>query len=91
MMKSLEVYNPWRVDGRSMSRFQKYIAFQIRTTEGETAGSFDPKIHTYIFNNLQSTAVCDWYYAATEEAKGVCPAAFNAGEQDMPLFISSNR
>ncbi|CAN0008770.1 unnamed protein product [Ectocarpus fasciculatus] len=90
MMRSLEVYNPWRVEGSSMSRFQKYIAFQIRTTEGETAGSFDPKIHTYIFNNLQSTAVCSWYFAATEEAKGACPAAFDAGEGDMPLFISSN-
>ncbi|CAM9182432.1 unnamed protein product [Ectocarpus sp. 8 AP-2014] len=90
MMKSLEVYNPWRVEGSSMSRFQKYIAFQIRTTEGETAGSFDPKIHTYIFNNLRSTVVCNWYFTATEEAKDVCPAAFNAGEGDVPLFISSN-
>ncbi|CAM9750176.1 unnamed protein product [Ectocarpus sp. 13 AM-2016] len=90
MMRSLEVYNPWRAEGSSMSRFQKYIAFQIRTTEGETAGSFDPKIHTYIFNNLRSTVVCNWYFAATEEAKGTCPAAFSADEGDVPLFISSN-
>lgn len=67
----------------------KYVAWQIRTTDGESATSYKPKVHTYIFDHVPSTEVCRWFFTAMEEALGACRSGSDG--HSMPIFVSSNR
>eukprot|EP00903_Cladosiphon_okamuranus_P009201 g8787.t1 len=96
MMKSLEEHHrPWAKAALATPEQPstppgsvKYVAWQIRTTDGESATSYKPKVHNYIFDHVPSTEVCRWYFAATEEALGACRSG--SGVDSMPIFVSSN-
>ncbi|CAN0245335.1 unnamed protein product [Scytosiphon promiscuus] len=87
MMRSLEASSPWADHD---SRPQDYVAWHIRTSDGESARSFKPDVHTYIFNGQSSADVCPLYLAATVAAEEACRDLFPGGVQAMPIFISSN-
>lgn len=68
----------------------QYIAWHIRTADGETAASFNPKVHTHV--SLQDSAVvCPAYLAKTEEAAAVCPGHVFERISEMPVYIATNR
>ncbi|CAN0267678.1 unnamed protein product, partial [Hapterophycus canaliculatus] len=87
MMESLAANSPWaQPDGGR----KDYVAWHIRTSDGESARSFKPNVHTYIFHGQSSSDVCPLYLTATAEAEEACRQLFPGGVQDMPIFISSN-
>ncbi|CAM9969505.1 unnamed protein product [Scytosiphon promiscuus] len=87
MMRSLAANSPWADHD---SRPKDYVAWHIRTSDGENAGSFKPDVHTYIFDGQSSTDVCPRYLAATVAVENACQDLFPGGVQAMPIFISSN-
>ena len=96
MLKSLEEHRPWtQATGATPEQLRdppenpKYIAWQIRTSDGESATSYKPDVHTHVFDHVPSTEVCPWFFTAMEEALGSCR---DESERDaMPIFVSSNR
>lgn len=96
MLKSLEAHRPWTGAAAAapdqphiLPEDVKYIAWQIRTTDGESADSFKPHVHKYIFDRVASTEVCPWFFMAMEEVLGACRSGLNG--EAMPIFVSSNR
>lgn len=96
LLKSLEAHRPWPEAAcatpeqpRVPQENVKYVAWQIRTSEGESTDSFKPLVHTYIFDRVPSTEVCPWYFTATKEAIGAC--RLGSDGDVMPIFVSSNR
>lgn len=96
MLKSLETHRPWTEAAlatpeqpRDPRENEKYVAWQIRTTDGESSVSYVPQVHKYIFDHVPSTEVCPWYFTAMEEALGACRGGSDGDA--MPIFVSSNR
>lgn len=89
LMKSLEEHRPWAEANLDTPENVEYVAWQIRTTDGESDTSYKPDRHKYIFDHVPSTEVCGWYFAATDVAFGVCPGVSDG--TPMPIFVSSNR
>ena len=96
MIASLAEYRPWGVaDDAAGHRLQtpEYVAWHIRTAEGETAKSYTPSKHLYVIQE-PSSDVCPAYLVAQEEAlqltKTCCPS-LSAHADDKLVYISSNR
>lgn len=69
-----------------------YNAWHIRTSDGESEGSFRPDKHTsYIFHNQASTRICPLYLSTVEALTTACPDLFAENGLDVPIYISSNR
>ncbi|CAN0075885.1 unnamed protein product, partial [Hapterophycus canaliculatus] len=86
MIKSLAANSPW---GPPNARPNDYLAWHIRTSDGESTRSFRPDIHRYIFHGQSSSDVCPLYLTATAGAEEACRRLFPGGMKDMPIFISS--
>lgn len=91
MVASLKTHSPWGARGNSSAVTAPYVAWHIRTSEGETKSSFSATKHRYIFNQQPSSAVFPQFLAATRNAEGRCSEVHPHSIQDMPVFISSNR
>ncbi|CAB1118918.1 unnamed protein product [Ectocarpus sp. CCAP 1310/34] len=89
MMASLEAHNPWMTHEFN-PRPKKYVAWHIRTSHGETNGSFTPHVHTYIFHRQSSTSVLPIFLSATDAAERMCPRFFDQDVPITPVYISSN-
>lgn len=79
MVSALKANNKYIANG------QKYIAWHIRTADGETSKSYDPKIHRYIVTE-ESSSVCPAYVEAMSQEEEKC-----AELKDLPIFITSTR
>lgn len=94
MMASVAAHDPW-VNSEEASwdghHPPQYVAWHIRTSEGESATSFNKNVHNYVFHQERSTTVVPLYLAATNSARRLCPRAFQGLEGDLPVYISSNR
>lgn len=93
-MASVAAHDPWVKMGESPwdgHHPPMYVAWHIRTSEGESATSFNKNVHNYVFHQESSTTVVPLYLAATRSAKHICPMAFRDLEDDLPIYISSNR
>ncbi|CAM9203762.1 unnamed protein product [Ectocarpus sp. 13 AM-2016] len=89
MVASLEAHNPWTPAGFG-PRPTEYVAWHIRTSDGESMRSFKPDKHTYIFHGQSSTTVLPDFLSATGTAEKMCPKIFHQDLSKMPVFISSN-
>ncbi|CAN0174499.1 unnamed protein product, partial [Ectocarpus sp. 6 AP-2014] len=89
MMASLEAHNPWTSSAFG-PRPKDYVAWHIRTSDGETTKSFRPDVHTYIFHGQSSTTVFPFFLAAADTAEKMCPLIFHEDTPKMPVYISSN-
>ena len=96
MMASLEEYTPWGVvkDTAGPShQHAEYVAWHIRTPDGETAGSYDATVHKYVIEE-PSTVVCPSYLEALEDALQLtktCRPSLSDHADDELVYISSNR
>ena len=96
VMSSLQEHSPWGMvmgDAGMHHHPTEYIAWHIRTSEGETATSYDPKVHPHVLEEPAS-AVCPAYLAATGdlvEAAQTCRRPHALGGSDEIVYISSNR
>lgn len=96
MIASLEEHSPWgTISDASKPRHQsaEYVAWHIRTPDGETAKSYDANIHRYVIQE-PSSAVCPTYFTALAEALQLtkrCRASLSVHEDDELVYISSNR
>jgi len=91
MVAALEANHPWRLD--SVGARRRYVAWHIRTTEGESARSYNPEHHKYLFSG-PSPHVCGAFLSATEKAEDMCQlssANHEAHQGLSPVYISSNR
>lgn len=84
IMELMQEYNPWG----STPHPAKYMAWHIRTPDGETTNSYNPKLHTYITQE-PSEIVCGAYLRAFVDAKEGCPSQFE--DDTTVVYISSNR
>ncbi|CAB1104555.1 unnamed protein product [Ectocarpus sp. CCAP 1310/34] len=89
IMASLDANNPWTPAGFG-SRPAEYVAWHIRTSNGETKESFSPDVHQYIFNGQTSAAVFPLFLSATSFAEKACPKLYHDNIPIMPVYISSN-
>ncbi|CAM9261505.1 unnamed protein product [Ectocarpus sp. 13 AM-2016] len=89
MMASLEAHNPWTSHGFG-PRPKDYVAWHIRTSDGESKMSFLPDVHRYIFHGQSSTTVFPIFQSATDAAKNMCPRVFHEDVPMTPVYISSN-
>ncbi|CAM9252258.1 unnamed protein product [Scytosiphon promiscuus] len=98
MMVSMNAHRPWAnhaaiTSSFSSSSLPRYAAWHIRTSEGETAKSFSPTRHTYIFDGQRSSDVFPAFFLALGKAEDACRSS-PVGEAyfDSPpfLYISSN-
>lgn len=96
MMASMEEHSPWEVvvdDSGRRTNHAEYIAWHIRTSEGETAQSYHPTTHPYVIQE-PAAVVCPTYLVAMEEAMQTvldCPISYAWGTDVLPVYISSNR
>ena len=96
MIASLEQYSPWgAASDAAQHRHQnvEYIAWHIRTADGETAKSYEPTIHKYVIQE-PSSDVCPTFLAAQEAALHLvetCRASLSVPADDELVYISSNR
>eukprot|EP00904_Undaria_pinnatifida_P003340 jgi/Undpi1/13006/HiC_scaffold_7.g02670.m1 len=87
VMSSLQEHSPWGMvmgDAGMHHHPTEYIAWHIRTSEGETATSYDPKVHPHVLEEPAS-AVCPAYLAATGdlvEAAQTCRRPHALGGSD---------
>eukprot|EP00903_Cladosiphon_okamuranus_P020134 g18487.t1 len=91
MIQSKAAHSPWiATDGTPRDDLHptKYVAWHIRTSDGETSSSFSPETHRYIFHGQRSEEVFPMFLAATEGSEYRCPSAFPGGEHDTPIYIS---
>eukprot|EP00904_Undaria_pinnatifida_P001892 jgi/Undpi1/11703/HiC_scaffold_36.g13998.m1 len=95
MMDSMEEHSPWKAVGGESARLTnrtEYIAWHIRTSEGETAKSYLPDVHRYVIQE-PATVVCPTYMVATEDviqAVYKCPSSHGMDIEALPVYISSN-
>lgn len=96
MMDSMEEHSPWQAVGGDSARLTnrtEYIAWHIRTSEGETVKSYLPDVHRYVIQE-PATVVCPTYMVATEDviqAVYKCPSSHGMDIEALPVYISSNR
>lgn len=79
MVSALKVNNKYIANG------DEYIAWHIRTADGETSRSYNPNIHKYIVTE-ESSSVCPSYVETTSHEEQKCTTL-----KDLPIFISSTR
>lgn len=94
MMESMAVHDPWVTDesaSQSGHRPTKYAAWHIRTSDGESAKSFKPGKHRYVFDQESSTTVFPLFLAATKSAEDDCTSGNPGDEHGTPIYVSSNR
>lgn len=93
MVSSIEAHSPWEgaLHGFGGARGMPYSAWHIRTSEGETAGSYLPDRNVYIFNNQAPAKVCPLFISTKETVRAACPRLSAGQGRPMPVFISSNR
>lgn len=91
MMASMQAHSPWGTMPNTQERFRDYNAWQIRTSDGETAISFLADRNKYIFNGLAPVDVCPLYLSAMDHVKYTCSTLFPGNIGDVPVYISSNR
>ena len=89
MLKSLEEHRPWTQAAGATLESAKYVAWHIRTSDGESPTSFEPEVHQHVFDRVPSTEVCPWFFTAMQNPIGKCRDG-SAGDA-MPIFVSSNR
>lgn len=89
----MAAHSPWENAGAAWGTTASsvYVGWHIRTSEGESARSFDPNVNRYIFHGQPSSTVFPLYLSAMDEAAGRCPEMLPGGIRDMPVYISSNR
>lgn len=96
MMAQLERHSPWGgMSDASGPRYQtaEYIAWHIRTSDGETAQSYAPIAHKYVVQET-SSYVCPTYLAAMEDAlqlTEICHSSMPSDAAAELVYISSNR
>jgi len=91
MMASMEAHRPWSESEGPSPRNPVYNAWHIRTSDGETRGSFRTKHTSYIFHKQSSARVCPLYLSTVEALTWVCPELFAENGLEVPIYISSNR
>lgn len=96
MMQSMAAHRAWVATNDGAPRDDdyhptKYVAWHIRTSDGETARSYNSDVHRYIFNGQGSETILPLFLTATKVAEDECPSVFPGGEHDTPIYISSNR
>ena len=89
MLKSLEEHRPWTQAAGATLESAKYVAWHIRTSDGESPSSFEPEVHQHVFDRVPSTEVCPWFFTAMQNPIGKCRDG-STGDA-MPIFVSSNR
>lgn len=96
MVASLEQFSPWGVaSDETGPRHQSvdYVAWHIRTSDGETARSYSPARHKYVIQE-PSSDVCPTYLVASQDALELaktCRASLSVHAGDDLVYISSNR
>jgi len=96
MMASLEEHTPWGVvkDTAGPHRqHAEYVAWHIRTSDGETARSYHATRHKYVIQE-PSSVVCPSYLEASEDALQLtktCHPSLSVHADDDLMYISSNR
>lgn len=96
MIASLEEHSPWaKAKGTPGLHHQapEYIAWHIRTTDGETTHSYVPAVHKYVIQE-QSSEVCPTYREAMNDALQLarnCSGSISIDADDELVYISSNR
>lgn len=95
-MASLEQHLPWgMVSDASEPRRQpaEYVAWHIRTSDGETVKSYNEAVHIYVVQE-PSSDVCPAYRAAMEEALQLtrsCHSSLPYHAADELVYVSTNR
>ncbi|CAN0352336.1 unnamed protein product [Ectocarpus sp. 6 AP-2014] len=89
MMASLRAHNPWTPSGFGPLP-KDYVAWHIRTSDGESKEGFNPDVHTYVFHGQSPNTVFPIFQFATKMAEKKCPKIFHEDTQKMPVYISSN-
>lgn len=89
----MEPHDPWRsnMDSSTKAGSTRYIAWHIRTSDGDTERSFKATKHRYIFHNQPSTKVCPLYISTLDSSKSMHPALFAENGGVVPIYVSSNR
>lgn len=96
MITSLEEHSPWGSgNDESAQRHQtaEYVAWHIRTADGETARSYNADVHKYVIQE-PSSDVCPTYLVALDEALQLtktCRTSLSVHTEDELVYISSNR
>eukprot|EP00752_Nemacystus_decipiens_P012206 g10821.t1 len=93
MVQSMAAQNPWAANqGTTPDDYHpmKYVAWHIRTSDGESASSFNADLHKYVFHGQRSDNVSSLYLAATKSAEDECPSVYPGSERGTPVYISSN-
>ena len=96
MMASLEEHTPWGVvkdTAGPRHQHAEYVAWHIRTPDGETARSYDATIHKYVIQE-PSSAVCPSYLRALGDALQLtrtCRPSLSAHADEEMVYIASNR
>eukprot|EP00752_Nemacystus_decipiens_P006570 g5916.t1 len=92
IMSIMEPHDPWRsnMDSSTKAGSSRYIAWHIRTSDGDTARSFKAAKHRYIFHNQPSTKVCPLYISTLDSARAMHPVLFQESDGVVPIYVSSN-
>lgn len=96
MITSLEEHSPWgavKDEARPRHQNAEYVAWHIRTPDGETARSYNETVHKYVLQE-PSSEVCPTYLVALEDAlqlTNACRASLSVYAEDELVYISSNR
>ena len=69
----------------------QYVAWHVRTSEGESTTSFNKNVHLHVFHKESPTTVVPLYVAAMKKAEKLCPWAVVPEKEGTPIYISSNR
>ena len=96
MIASLEQHSPWGMLHDQTGRHHQaveYIAWHIRTPEGETDKSYLPTVNKYVLQE-PSSDVCPTYIAAMGDALQLtktCHESLPVQANDELVYVSSNR
>ena len=96
MIASLEEHSPWGAvsdEARPRHQTAEYVAWHIRTPDGETPRSYNAAVHKYVIQE-PSSDVCPTYLVALEDAlqlTNTCRASLSVHADDELVYISSNR
>lgn len=93
IMSTMGPYDPWSSSGGSSTKAgsSSYIAWHIRTSDGDTARSFKAAKHRYIFHNQSSAKVCPLYVSTLDASRRMYPPLFAENGDVVPVYVSSNR
>eukprot|EP00903_Cladosiphon_okamuranus_P021167 g19443.t1 len=92
IMSIMQPHGPWRsnLDSSTKAGSSRYIAWHIRTSDGDTARSFKVAKHRYIFHNQPSAKVCPLYISTLDSSRDMLPTLFAENGDVVPIYVSSN-